>query len=137
MTTQDGRGVTGLKRLIAVGVLTLFIVVVCVVGHLTIESHYAQLSENLKRAYSAAEQEQPEAAAEAARKTEALYVKAEGKMTFFVDHTLVEELGVSISRLCPLAEAGDLKEFRAECMAAQTRLRHILNDERLTFVNVF
>lgn len=117
--------------------LLLIIATSCITGHLIIKNYSTTLEELLNNAYEAAMNGDAELATEYAERIESTYVEAEGKITFFIDHTLVEDMGVAVAGLPPLARDGEFTDFCSGCKSALIMLKHIVNDEKLTLTNIF
>ena len=79
---------------------------------------------------------QYEQAAKASKRAEQYFVKNERIISVFCDHELLEQLGVSISKLAPLAEEETEYEFDSELQSAFVMLRHLVNDQRPSIRNI-
>ena len=126
-----------MRRLITAGVLAALVVGACVIGTLFINRAGADIGAPLEAAIEAAEAGDAEKAREQSLRAEKAFVAAEGKISFFIDHSLAEELGLQLAKLRGLAEDDSLEEFAAAANGALTMLNHIVNDEKPTWLNVF
>lgn len=124
-----------MKRLVWAAILLVIVVCGCLWGMNSVETMYSDMYASLSEAYSYAEVGDMDKAAETSEKLELMYIDSEKSVSFFIHHSLTEELGVSISKLAPLAR-NDSEEFMPECKAAMTTLVHIRNDQKLKLKNI-
>lgn len=94
------------------------------------------LSDMLDTAISQAESGDMEAAHDTARAIEDSFVAVEKRLSYFIDHSIISQLGVDISQLYYLAEADDPSEFCAHCRSAKITVTHIIDSERPTLPNI-
>lgn len=125
-----------MKRMIAAAVLAVLIAALAAWGRLAVDSNITAVEQLLTAAYVSAEAGDTEAAAEYATAAEQRLVQCEGYLSVFIDHSLVYELGVSVSRLPLMIQMDDTEEFLAECAAARTMVTHILKADRPALTNI-
>lgn len=125
-----------MKRTIAAIILTVFIIVLAVWGQLAVSSNISAVEQLLTAAYNSAESGDFEAAAEYAVAAEQRLVRCEGYLSVFIDHRLIYELGVSVSRLPLMIHSEHTEDFLAECAAARTMVTHILRADRPALTNI-
>ena len=126
-----------MKRLIAAGILLIFIAVSCTVGQLTITACGNGMTELLDDARSAAEKQDFEKAKEQAYKAEQEYSRQEWLLSFFINHTLVKELGEQLAELPALANSEGAEELISHIDAAKIKILHIIRDNKLSLRNIF
>ena len=126
-----------MRRLIAAGVLLTFIVVCCVVGQLTVGGCGRDMTGLLVEARKAAQNRDFTAAEAAAKKAEQEYANHEWRLSFFIHHSLVEELGEQLAALPALANSEAVEEFLSQLDSAKIKILHIMRDNRLSLHNLF
>lgn len=125
-----------MKRIIAAGVLGVIIAVCCIANTVYIKRSYGELTEDinlLKKEYSVSY----ESAAEKAEKFEEKWVKKEALLSIFANHGIVDEIGVSISKLPIYARFKSDDMFLSECRSIELELTHMLKDTQITTHSVF
>ena len=76
-------------------------------------------------------------AKEQLEKAEAEYSRQELKLSFFVNHSLVEELGEQLAELPALANSEGAEELLSNIDGAKIKILHIIRDNRLSLANIF
>lgn len=125
-----------MRRLTTALVLILLLGGICVTGIWTVNHHYEKIDRLLDQAVDCYEQGDMERAAALAVDIENQWVKSERYLSLFVNHDTVDEVGVSISKLEPLALSGDKADYLAACKNAHLQLLHIRENEKVSFLNV-
>lgn len=126
-----------MKRLIAAAALILFIAISCTVGQITIGGCGERMSKMLDQATAFAENQEFDKAKEQLEKAEAEYSRQELKLSFFVNHSLVEELGEQLAELPALANSEGAEELLSHIDGAKIKILHIIRDNRLSLANIF
>ncbi len=119
-----------MKRVIAAIVLILVVAGFCIFNVVYIENSYNDLKsdiDGIKESYSS---ESVEAAQKKAAEFEEKWVKKEDNLSVFVNHDIIDELGVSISKLSIYAPFNE-ELFLAECKEIEIGLLHMLNDTKI------
>lgn len=116
-----------MKRLISASVLLVIIVSLCVLNALTVKSAYDELLQKLELCIAEYNTDNVERAFESATDLENDWKKREEILSIFVDHDIIDDLGVSISRLPSLANKKS-DTFLAECNAVKVALTHMIKD---------
>lgn len=116
-----------MKRLISASVLLVIIVAICIVSAITVKSAYHDLSQKLEVCITEYNAENIAKAFESATDLEKDWKKREEILSIFVDHDIIDDLGVSISRLPSLANKKS-DTFLAECNAVKVALTHMIKD---------
>ncbi len=125
-----------MKRVIAAIVLILAVAGFCVFNVVYIENSYNDLKsdiDGIKESYSS---ESVEAAQKKAAEFEEKWVKKEDNLSVFVNHDIIDELGVSISKL-PIYAPLNEELFLAECKEIEIGLLHMLNDTKINMHSLF
>lgn len=125
------------RRIIASAVLLVLVITVCVVGQLTVDGCGKDISNLLDSAKTSIKKEDYKAAAHYSQKAEDKYVDCERKLSFFISHDLIEDLGVEVAKLSDLAREETSDEFLAELSSAEVMLTHLLNDYKPSIYTVF
>lgn len=116
-----------MKRLISASILLVIIVTLCIVNAFTVKSAYDDLSQKLELCISEYNSDNISKAFESATELENNWKKREEILSIFVDHDIIDDLGVSISRLPSLANK-ESDTFLAECNAVKVALTHMIKD---------
>ncbi len=116
-----------MKRLISASVLLVIIVSLCALNALIVKSAYDELSQKLEVCITEYSADNIAKAFESATDLENDWKKREEILSIFVDHDIIDDLGVSISRLPSLADKKS-NTFLAECNAVKVALTHMIKD---------
>ena len=125
-----------MKRMAAAAVLAVLIIVLAVWGRLSVDRNISAVEGLLTAAYNSAKAGDLEAAAKYAAAAEQRLVSCEGYLSVFIDHSLIYELGVSVSRLPLVVRSEHTEDFLAECAAARTMVTHVLRADRPALTNI-
>ncbi len=124
-----------MKRIIAAVVLALIVLGLCF-ADITLTNHiHDTLSREVKECKTAFEQKDYTKAEEYAKKLEAGWTEHEHIFSLFINHELIDDMGVSVAKLVPLAETRD-DMFLIECRVVEMTLKHIKNDSRVNLHSV-
>ena len=96
-------------------------------GTVVLSHEGERLTSLLSEAIDQAEKGNAEAAKQAAERLEVGYIEAEKRLSYFVNHRDIGQLGAEISTLPSLAEAEDLSNFLASCNSAKTSIIHLVD----------
>ena len=96
-------------------------------GTVALSHEGERLTALLTEAINLAEMGNAEAAKAAAERLEARYIESEKRLSYFVDHRNIGQLGAEISTLPSLAETEDLSNFLASCNSAKTSIIHLVD----------
>ncbi len=124
-----------MKRLIAAAVLALLVVAALVADILVTNKVVETLTVDINNCKSAAEQGDYKLAEQHAEKLENNWQKIESYYSPFINHSLIDDMGVSVSKLKPLAKAGN-DMYLTECRVIEVTLTHIKNDSRFSLHNL-
>ena len=125
-----------MSRIIAACVMAVLVVASCIAGQTTVAGCDKKISSFIDQARDAVMQEDFANAQQAAEKAEETFVNCETKLELFVNHRLVEEVGMELSKLPSLAKEDTCQEFLAELESARVMMIHIVRDNRATLLNV-
>ncbi len=124
-----------MKRIIAAVVLALIVTGLCF-ADITLASHiHKTLSQDISDCKTAFEQKNYTQAEEYAKKLEAEWTEHEDIFSIFINHELIDDMGVSVARLVPLAQNKD-DMFLIECRVVEMTLEHIKNDSTVNLHSV-
>mgnify|MGYP003293793731 CR=1 FL=1 len=126
-----------MKRLIAAALLLVFIAAACLTGWLALSSCSKKVTPLLSSAEEAARKKDFEMSRKLLCQAESQYARSEWALSFFVDHTLVEQLGEQIAELPPLAKEESKEELLSHIAAVKTKFLHISRDSRFSVHNIF
>ena len=125
-----------MSRIIAACIMTVLVAVSCISGQITVNNCDNKISTLIDQACDAAKNGDFSAAEEAAEKAEEAFVECEPKLGLFINHRLVEELGMELSKLPSLANENAGEEFLAELESARVMMIHIVRDNHPTILNI-
>ena len=126
-----------MRRLIAAGILVLCVAVACVIGVRYTSSVCETLETRISDCIAAYEAGDADRAAKAAETLETYWIEVEERLSVFVNHSELDNIGISIAKLSPLAAAGDKAQFLAECKLAKTMVTHLKGDEGFSWHSIF
>lgn len=125
-----------MKRLIAAAVLILIIAAACISNSVFINKTYKEFMGDISEMQKVFESDHGAAAA-LAGKFESKWAKKEDYLSIFVNHDIVDTLGVSIAKLPVYAEKNSAEMFISECRSIEIELMHMLKDAQITAHSVF
>lgn len=96
-------------------------------GTVVLSHEGERLTALLTDAINLAEMGNADGAKQAAERLEVGYIEAEKRLSYFVNHRDIGQLGAEISTLPSLAEAEDLSNFLASCNSAKTSIIHLID----------
>lgn len=96
-------------------------------GTVVLSHEGERLTSLLTEAIDQAEKGNADGAKQAAERLEVGYIEAEKRLSYFVNHRDIGQLGAEISTLTSLAEAEDLSNFLASCNSAKTSIIHLVD----------
>ena len=96
-------------------------------GTVALSHEGERLTALLTEAINLAEMGNADGAKQAAERLEARYIESEKRLSYFVDHRNIGQLGAEISTLPSLAESDDLSNFLASCNSAKTSIIHLVD----------
>ena len=126
-----------MKRLWIAAAMAVLIAAICLIGGNTVRTSGNELIRRIEKARTLAEQGDMAGATREAKATETYWIATEQKVTLFVDHKSVDEIGAAVSRLAALAENDDPGEFLSECSQAIVTTIHMMNHEEMRFYHIF
>ncbi len=120
-----------MKRLyFALGIFVIiFAVIFC--GTMEIEKAHSDMKTSFSSLQKSVEKGESEKAEALAEKLESKWVDYEKKLSLFVNHAEVCEIGVAVSTIKPLIKAKQFGDVLAEIKKAQTLLCHLVNIENI------
>lgn len=125
-----------MKRLIISVVLLTVVITVSIVGLLYINSNYEKICDLISKGEESVVSGDTIKAGEYIKEAEKRYAAAEKWLSAFVNHSTLDEIGVSIAAIEPFAK-GEEAEFLSHCAEAKTALKHLKNDMAISFRNLF
>lgn len=126
-----------MKRLIISLAFFGAIAAISFLGISFVNNTYDSLTDLLDKAEHAAQEQNFEKAEELCNEVEKVYVKRERLLSAFVNRGVLDEIGLTISSLSPLANEESKAEFFSNVKEAKTSLKHIKNDQALSPENLF
>lgn len=126
-----------MKRLIISFALLSSVLGVCYFGVKFVESTYEKINSELTSSEKCMEAGDFEGARKAAEKAEKIYEKREQQMAAFVNHGILDEVGVRLSAVVDFANKESREEFFSHAAQAKTALTHLRNDHKFLMGNLF
>lgn len=118
-----------MKRLMVSLLIILILGGTCYLGSCVTEKAYEEIYEKIEASEKYMQNEQETLAKSAALKAEELWVKREKYLAVFINHQLIDEVGLKLSQLEPLATSDTKEEFFASVKSAKTALIHMRNGQ--------
>lgn len=125
-----------MKRIIAVVVLSVLVAFLCFADIGLADKTYNSLSRDLENCRAAFRSGDYETAEKYAKELEKNWTEREDVFSIFINHELIDDMGVSVSKLVPLAECRN-DMFWVECRIIELTLKHIKNDSSVNLHSVF
>ncbi len=126
-----------MKRLIVSFCIILALGGFSLYGTSVVKAEGRRLTDMLDDAISYAESDDMETARKRAKDIENRYIEAEKRLSFFVDHTAIGDIGVDISQLYYLADEEGKSDFCALCRSTKIAVTHIVDGETPSLRNIF
>ena len=114
-----------MKRLIASFVIILILGGACYLGVSLTQKAYSEIYEAIEDSEKYMQKGEEALAKSAALKVEGLWVKREKLLAVFINHELLDEVGLKLSQLEPFANLDTKEEFFASVNSAKTSLVHM------------
>ncbi len=125
-----------MKRIIAAVVLALIVAALCTADIIITDRIYDKLTDDIAKCRTAFESGDYLTAENYSKKLESNWTEWEGMFSLFTNHDLIDDIGVSVSKLEPLAKDKD-NIFLVECRIIEMTLTHIKNDSRVNLHSIF
>lgn len=126
-----------MKRLMISLALLLGVLALSCYGTGYVTSTYEDIVRELSRGEELMQSGEYEAAREHCSRAEKIYEDNEQYLAAFLNHGLLDDIGVSLAAVPPLANEESLPEFFSRCKEAEISLRHIRNDNKFLIGNLF
>lgn len=126
-----------MKRLIVSLILFAAVIAICFLGVRYVRASYEKINSELIRSEQCAKREDFKGAKEAAVLAEEIYTKREQTLAAFIKHDILDEVGVCLAAVPPLAEKESREEFLSSLAEAKVALTHIRNDHKFLLGNLF
>jgi hypothetical protein len=126
-----------MKRLGVSLVILALIAAICIVGIIFIQIRYEEVDKLLVQCEDFMEQDDWKSAARCANTAEKVWMKSEKGLSVFINHDLIDEVGLCIASISPYATPDTKQDFFAACKTAKTALLHMKNDQIISFETLF
>ena len=124
-----------MKRLIAAFCLALIVTGLCTADMLMTDRTYRNLSADINNCRIAFQTGDFATAENYAKKLEQNWTEREDIFSIFINHELIDDMGVSVAKLVPLAQNKDTM-FLVECRVIEMTLQHIKNDSEINIHSI-
>ena len=118
-----------MKRLIASFVIILILGGVCYLGNSLTRKAYGEIYETIENSEKYMQNGEEALAKSAALKAEELWIEREKYLAAFINHELLDEVGLKLSQLEPFANIDTKEVFFASVKSAKTALIHMRNGQ--------
>ena len=126
-----------MKRLVISLLLLAFVLGINFYGINYVTNRYEEIDGYLSLCISYIEKEDFANAKEQGEKAEKLYSKTELYMAAFVNHSILDDIGVKIAAVVPLINEKTVPECLSSCREAKVSLVHLRNDHKFLIGNLF
>ncbi len=124
-----------MKRLLLSLAIFAITAIISMTGINYVNSTCADIHDLLEECEKSALAEDADKAEESAKKAEKLFQDKERTLAAFVNHSVIDEAGVCLASISPLAEKDTLPEMLSQIAQAKTALQHIKNDQAFSYQN--
>ena len=114
-----------MKRLIAGFVIIIILGGTCYLGVYATQKVYDEIYETVENSEKYMQNGEEALAKSAALKAEELWIEKEKLLAIFINHELLDEVGLKLSQLEPFANENTKEEFFASVNSAKTALIHM------------
>lgn len=125
-----------MKRIIAAVLLIVIIAASCIANTKYIDKTYNELSKDISDLIEAYDLS-PEKAEKNAEKLKEKWDDKELLLSIFANHEIVENIGLSFSKLPIFAKEKSSDMFLAECKSIELELSHMLKDTKIDAHSLF
>lgn len=126
-----------MKRLEASLVILVLLVAGCVVSAMHTNRTYEKIYDAITQCETDMLAGDAAAAKRDADQTEKLWTASESGLAALINHDLINEIGLKITTLAPLASRDTSENFLAACKQAKISLLHMRNDHMLSPDTIF
>lgn len=114
-----------MKRLWIAVAIILLLVFGCVGAELSVEHGVDEIMSELELAHAYAGENRIPEAEEQAKKAEERWVEMEQRLSMFLQHSQLDQIGTHVARLSPALKYGDTAGFFADYEVCRVELLHI------------
>lgn len=114
-----------MKRLIAGFVIIIILGGACYLGVYATQKAYEEIYETIENSEKHMRNGEETLAKSAALKAEEIWIEKEKLLAIFINHELLDEVGLKLSQLEPFANENTKEEFFASVNSAKTALTHM------------
>ncbi len=118
-----------MKRFMVSLLIILILGGTCYLGSCVTEKAYVEIYEKIEKSEKYMQNEQETLAKSAALNAEELWIEKEKYLAIFINHELIDEVGLKVSQLEPFATSDTKQEFFAAIKSAKTALIHMRNGQ--------
>lgn len=113
--------------------LTAVVIVFCIVfyGTLTVKNSSGEMLDLFDKIETSAKNDDTETAVQLCDKAEKKWVEYEKKLTFFVNHAEICEIGTGIAAMKPLVRYNEKAEFFSTLESTRVQLIHLASMENI------
>lgn len=126
-----------MKRLIPTAILLILLVSVCIIGNKQVIKMCEETNKDIKKCYQAYENGDYSLAVEVASTIENHWRNKEGRLAFFVNHGMLDDISVSVSRLAAYTPDTMDFHFALECIDIKTVLLRVCDEQKLLIENFY
>ncbi len=125
-----------MKRFIIAALILLIIIVINILEINMLKNAINPIISDINQAQSEIKSGQYKNAEKTSSEIEKQWLKTENKLSLFINHRTVSDIGLNISRLTSLSSPESENDFLAECNAILVMLIHIKNNEHPSISNL-
>ncbi len=122
-----------MSRIIAAIILIFMLAGLCVADRIVIDNAYNEMYSEITACEAAKGTENADKAVSTIRKN---WENREGLLSVFVNHDILDEIGVSVARLEALKSEAD-EDYLSECAVIKLKLDYIKKDSGINMHSIF
>lgn len=122
-----------MSRIIAAIILIFMLAGLCVADRIVIDNAYNEMYSEITACEAAKGTENADKAVSTIRKN---WENREGLLSVFVNHDILDEIGVSVARLEALKNEAD-EDYLSECAVIKLKLDYIKKDSGINMHSIF
>lgn len=124
-----------MKRLLLSLAIFTLVGIFSMIGINYVNSTCADIHDLLEECEKSAKTQNIHQAEESAKKAEKLFEDRERTLAAFVNHSVIDEAGIALAAIVPLADKDTLPEMLSQLAEAKIALQHIKNDQAFSYQN--
>ena len=126
-----------MKRLIPTAILLILLILICFFGNHRVIKMCEETNKDINKCYDAYQSENYYLASEIALDIHKRWQEKEKRLAFFVNHNMLDDISISVSRLAAYTPETIDVHFALECVDIKTVLLRMCDEQQLLIENFY